>query len=605
MTMELNLDNLLKTPKIGNVSTSPDAKWVVWNWVNLAPVRDLYFSPSDGSAPAKKITDFKQHTRFRSWFTDNKHVVVSHDYDGDERARLYLVNTETLETKPLTPEHPNYYIHGGQVTPDGKFLVYAANYDFGEQKETEIAFIYKHNLETDERIALAKPQKPGYTDVEMNYTGIYIFYTRNDINPAGVQIWLVDIDGKKDKEILNFGPTSKVWASWHNNGKDILFTTEENKFRRAGIYNIETDQIKWIVDDPKRNITSIVNPYGTDLFKITEIEDAQYKTLFVNPISFKETALPKTRTILPITPVLEDTWLSRYFNSKQPDTLVLWNTNSGQVIKNITDVFKHVPYSQEDLAKAEPYYWQSVDGLKIQGWLYKVQGKTRGTIVSVHGGPTSHSDDSFDREIQYYVSRGFNVFDPNYRGSTGFGLEFQELIKKDSWGGKEQLDILEGIKALIKDGIAEPFKVAMTGTSYGGYSSWYAITHFPLEYISVAAPICGMTDLVVDYNTTRPDLRVYGEEMMGGSPTQVPEIYKERSPINFIENIKGKLLIVQGARDPNVTPENVKAVEEKLKEYDIPYEKLIFDDEGHGISKPKNQKVLYQRIADFFEATFK
>ena len=114
-----------------------------------------------------------------------------------------------------------------------------------------------------------------------------------------------------------------------------------------------------------------------------------------------------------------------------------------------------------------------------------------------------------------------------------------------------------------------------------------------------------MTDLVVDYNTTRPDLRVYGEEMMGGSPTQVPEIYKERSPINFIENIKGKLLIVQGARDPNVTPENVKAVEEKLKEYDIPYEKLIFDDEGHGISKPKNQKVLYQRIADFFEATFK
>ena len=113
-----------------------------------------------------------------------------------------------------------------------------------------------------------------------------------------------------------------------------------------------------------------------------------------------------------------------------------------------------------------------------------------------------------------------------------------------------------------------------------------------------------MTDLVVDYNTTRPDLRVYGEEMLGGSPNQSPEIYKDRSPINFIQNIKGKLLIVQGARDPNVTPENVRAAEEKLKEYNIPYNKLIFEDEGHGISRPKNQKVLYKRIADFFDVAF-
>ncbi len=603
--MELHLDDILKTPRIVGVTVSPNAKWVVWNWVNLGPIRDLYLSQSDGSVPAKKITDFKQNTYLRSWLADNKHIVVSHDYDGDERARLYLINTETLETKPLTPEHPNYYIHGGQVTPNGKFLIYAANYDFKEQKETEIAFIYKHNLETGELGILAKPQKPGYTDVEMNDSGTHIFYTRNDISPASVQVWLVDIDGKEDKEILNFGPTSKVWASWHNNSKDILFITEENKFRRAGIYNIKTGQTKWIIDDPKRNITWISNPYGTDLLIVTEMEDAQYRTFFVNAISFKETALPKTRTILPITPITGDTWLSRYFNSRQPDTLVLWDTNSGNIIKNITDVFKYVPYHQDDLAKAEPYYWKSIDGLKIQGWLYKVQGKAKGTIVSVHGGPTGHSDDSFDREIQYYVSRGFNVLDPNYRGSTGFGLEFQELIKKDHFGGLEQIDILEGIKALIKDGIAEPFKIGMTGTSYGGYSSWYAITHFLLEYISAAAPICGMTDLVIDYNTTRPDLRVYSEEMMGGSPIQAPEIYKERSPINFIQNIKGKLLIVQGAKDPNVTPENVRVVEEKLKECNTAYEKLIFEDEGHGIGKPKNQKVLYQKIADFFEMAFK
>ena len=140
----------------------------------------------------------------------------------------------------------------------------------------------------------------------------------------------------------------------------------------------------------------------------------------------------------------------------------------------------------------------------------------------------------------------------------------------------------------------------MTGTSYGGYSAWYLITHYPKEIIAAAAPICGMTDLVVDYNTTRPDLRPYSEEMMGGSPQQVPKRYYERSPINFVQNIEGKLLIVQGARDPNVTPENLRQVAERLDQHQIPYEVLLFEGEGHGIYKPANQEELFVRLVKFF-----
>jgi hypothetical protein len=87
---------------------------------------------------------------------------------------------------------------------------------------------------------------------------------------------------------------------------------------------------------------------------------------------------------------------------------------------------------------------------------------------------------------------------------------------------------------------------------YGGYSSWCAITRFPKEIVAAAAPICGMTDLVVDYPTTRPDIRPYSEEMMG-SPATAPERYRERSPIHYVDRIEGRLLIVQGANDPNVT----------------------------------------------------
>jgi dipeptidyl aminopeptidase/acylaminoacyl peptidase len=193
---------------------------------------------------------------------------------------------------------------------------------------------------------------------------------------------------------------------------------------------------------------------------------------------------------------------------------------------------------------------------------------------------------------------------PNYRGSTGFGLSFQEAIKEDGWGGREQEDIRRGIEALIEAGIAKPGRVGVTGTSYGGYSAWWAITHFERETVAAAAPICGMTDLVVDYHATRPDLRPYSEEMMGGSPEDVPTIYRERSPINFVKNIQGKLLIVQGLKDPNVTPDNVYAVTEALHRENIPYELLTFEDEGHGIARPENLKILYPRLAAFFQAAF-
>jgi dipeptidyl aminopeptidase/acylaminoacyl peptidase len=113
-----------------------------------------------------------------------------------------------------------------------------------------------------------------------------------------------------------------------------------------------------------------------------------------------------------------------------------------------------------------------------------------------------------------------------------------------------------------------------------------------------------MTDLVVDYYSTRPDLRPYSEEMMGGSPEEVPARYRERSPLHFVKDIRGDLLIVQGLKDPNVTPDNVYAVTEALQRENIPYELLTFEDEGHGIARPKNLKILYPRLAAFFEDAF-
>ena len=98
-------------------------------------------------------------------------------------------------------------------------------------------------------------------------------------------------------------------------------------------------------------------------------------------------------------------------------------------------------------------------GLKIQGWLYRPQGQARGTVVYVHGGPTATARTAFNPRSSSSSPEGFNVLDPNYRGSTGFSLAFREAIKEDGWGGREQDDIRAGIEALIARGIAQPGKV--------------------------------------------------------------------------------------------------------------------------------------------------
>jgi dipeptidyl aminopeptidase/acylaminoacyl peptidase len=340
---------------------------------------------------------------------------------------------------------------------------------------------------------------------------------------------------------------------------------------------------------------------------VVEVQRARARCSLLDPASGKEVFFPEIPgNLVPLAPAGDGEWVGRYYSSQQPVDVVRFSLAAPdpETFVSLSRVWERTSLSAADLTPAEDLFWTSVDGLEIQGWLYRPQGEPRGTVVYVHGGPSSHSQDQINNQIQYLVRQGFNVLDPNYRGSTGFGLPFREAIKAGGWGSREQEDIRAGIEALFVAGIAEPGRVGITGTSYGGYSAWCAITRFPPETVAASAPICGMTDLVVDYETTRPDLRPYSEEMMGGSPAQVPERYHERSPINFVPQIKGRLLIVQGLRDPNVTPENVRTVIEALDTARVPYDLLAFEDEGHGISKPENQKTLYLRLGEFFENAF-
>jgi acetyl esterase/lipase len=610
MPDERFLDQLLTLPAVSGAYLSPDRRWIAFEWYRIHPDQDVFVVPADGSAPPRPLTRTPERTRFVSWTPDSQAVLVSQDHGGDEFACLYRVRLEAPEEmEALTDEHPPYFLRGGQLHPDGRSLFYGANYEFSTRRVIEPTWIYRHDLVSGERWPIARPARAGYSVPQLNLAGTYVLYPRKDRHPAGRQFHLVDVEGKADREILNFGDEFKTFARWFPDSENILFLSESvdgtpQAHTSLGIYHLPSGAVRWLIDDPERSLESAwVTPEGQVI--VDEVREAGHVCSLIDPASGVETRFPRwAGNLLPLGRALDSCWTGMIYAAQQPADLVRFDLQAAALDEpvSLTGVWAHTALDPQRLKPAEPFWWQAADGLQIHGWLYRAEPNPYRTIIYIHGGPNSHSEDKLNPQIQYFVSEGFNVLDVNYRGSTGFGRPYREAIKADGWGGREQSDITAGAQALIAAGLAEPGRVGVTGTSYGGYSAWCQITRAAPEEIGAAAPVCGMTDLVVDYFTTRPDLRPLSEEMLGGTPEEVPERYRERSPIHAVQNIRGRLLIVQGALDPNVTPQNVREVEARLEQYAIPYDLLVFEDEGHGIYRPANQKVLYARLVEFFDS---
>jgi len=607
------LDQLLTLPEILDARLSPDGRGIACVWYRLLENADVFYIPTDGSKPPVALTHTPEATWFVSWTSDSCAVIVAEDHGGDERRRLFRVELEHPGVMlPLTEDCPSYYLRGGSLHPDGKTLFYGANYDFNAARLIESTWLYRHDLATGTRSAIARPAKPNYMVLGLNRQGTHLLYSRKDHHPAGRQYYLVDVNGENDREILNFGNRARVFARWLPDGENILVLSESTGGRpqehtSLGIYHVPTRQIRWLIDDRQRSLESAW-PSPDGMVILDEIIDATHKPAALDPQSGSEKPFPAfPGNLIPLGRSAEGDWVARYYSATMPGELVRFKdtVKSVEDLQSLTHVWRHTDLDPGRLTAAESFSWKSVDGLKIQGWLYRARPNPRRAVLRIHGGPNRHAQDAFDAQIQYLVRRGFNVLSVNYRGSTGFGLKFREAIKEDGWGGREQSDIATGAEALIQAGMAKAGRIGVTGTSFGGYSAWHLITHYPREIIAAAAPVCGMADLVTDYETTRPDLRSLTEEMMGGRPDQLPEKYFARSPVNFFQLIQGDLFIVHGALDPNVTPANLHQICQRLEAFNIPYELLVFEDEGHGIDKPANQEILYTRLADFFERTLR
>ncbi len=195
------------------------------------------------------------------------------------------------------------------------------------------------------------------------------------------------------------------------------------------------------------------------------------------------------------------------------------------------------------------------------------------------------------------------MFAPNVRGSSGYGKTYRDANLRD-WGGKDLQDLVHGQQWLVAHGSVDPERIGVTGASYGGYLTLIAMTKSP-DVWAAGVSVVGMSNLRTLHATTRKgDLLPYLIQQIG-TPDENGAFYDARSAINFIEQVRRPLLILQGGRDPRVPLAEAEQMRDRLAAAGKTYDYHVYPDEGHGFRRVENVADALTRTADFFDAHMK
>lgn len=303
-----------------------------------------------------------------------------------------------------------------------------------------------------------------------------------------------------------------------------------------------------------------------------------------------------------------------YGNNNAEDKFVVWTGNDKLAAKYYSydkktgdtkflgDAF---PWLKEDnMATMKPVEYKSRDGLTIHGYLTLPKGyeaKNLPVVINPHGGPWARDEWGFNPEAQLLANRGYAVLQMNFRGSTGYGKEFW-LKSQKQWGKTMQDDITDGVQWLIKEGIADPKRVAIYGGSYGGYATLAGVTFTPDLY-ACAVDYVGVANMFTFMKTIPPYWEPYKAMFyeMVGDPVKDSVLLAAASPVLHAGKIKTPLFVAQGANDPRVNKAESDQMVEALRKRGVAVDYMVKNDEGHGFHNENNQLDFYKAMDKFFD----
>jgi dipeptidyl aminopeptidase/acylaminoacyl peptidase len=599
----LSIEKLYMTRQVGRASWSPDGKMIVFV-SNMSGRNNLWLVPAEGGWPTQ-LTVSDQRQTAPAWSPDGKWIAYMSDYDGDEQWDIFIVSPKTgqvvnlTHTREISERNPRW-------SADGRYLAYMVKAKSSSVYEIDVFDMVMRNVK---HVTTGTPADKLNDNPIWSRDGKWIAYTQEQAKGTDSNVFVTEVEsGESTLLTPHTGEQLYRANDFAPDGKKLLITSNSaNGYDNVGLLEIATKKISWLTKDKWECQGRTFSPDGKHIVWTANVEGST--DIYLHDLAAgKTTALPFAKGVNE--PAGEHSAFSH------DGTRLLYNHNGPNapgdlwVYQMTTGKSHQVTHSlvagvrPEDMVEPFLVHYPSRDGKwTISAFVYvpynMVRNGQNAAVVYVHGGPTSQTVNSFSRFIQHMVNLGYMVIAPNYRGSTGYGKEFQQANLFDMGGGDLQ-DVLAAADFVKQTGFLDAKKIALVGGSYGGYMTMMGVTKAP-DVWAAGVPIVPFVNWFTEIQNEDPVLQQSSLATMGDLVKDKAR-FEDRSPIFFVDQIKAPLLLLAGGNDPQCPKEESQQVVDAIKKRGGVVELKVYENEGHGFARVENQIDAYERVAGFLKA---
>jgi pimeloyl-ACP methyl ester carboxylesterase len=560
-------------------------------------------------------------------------ILVMIDQDGDENYQPMLIPLEGGFPEPVFDNYfVNYRVHLGECDSENNIA-----YFFAERRDKAMNEGYRGNLGNNK---LTKLDESPWGAIPAGYNKDHTRTLIAEGYTVGDNVLFI-LEGKK-KRVLFGKPLNKrkdgEQVPLNGLGSQVLTSSGKGVLTTSSVFE-DTFSLGYIpLDEPGRMFpVKLKGVRHTGMGEMTGVEHLKgdrfgvsfnidgSSWLYEGEFNEKKKVMKLKYVIVGEEPldngVLEHSHFNKnenvftisFSNAVSPTQIyTVEGKKRDQIILHTSERVLGIP--EEYLSSGEDASYTSFDGVRMSARLYLpaqelgFKGK-RPLVYYIHGGPQGQERPDFAwfsmPLIQFLTLRGFAVFVPNVRGSTGYGLSFTKHVDRD-WGGKDRLDHVHAMtKVLPKDKRLDVTRAAVVGRSYGGYMTLTLAGQHPNLW-KAACDMFGPYDLLTFSDRLPETWKPYFKIALGDSDKPEEKAFLiERSPKTYMDKMTCPMLVIQGRNDPRVVAKESEELVDELRKKGKQIELLIFEDEGHDVLKYDNRVTCYNAITDFFTRQLK
>ncbi|TFJ92380.1 S9 family peptidase [Lentibacillus salicampi] len=523
---------------------------------------------------------------------EGRYVLAGFDQDGDENHHIYAIPYDGGLAKPLVTGDAEDKYFFTDLSDDGERIYYMTS----EENPSFMNARVRHlENDTDTLLNIGEVSPTELAAVSDNEEAfVYLRAFANTFVTGFVKKGdeTYNLTPEPNKVHVTFdpvfvGPNTIYFITDFESEYNYVAKFDLNTLNFSRVLTIEHESIEQLKFNKEKNALFLVTEKGvTDILYRYEMETEKLVKLSAPVDVIEQIKVTKAGNLYILG--RSATIPHNIFQSKFGENWIQLTNN------------RVLGVSSDEMVEPDVVSYQSFDGMEMESLLFRAKPEHDNgyTIFWPHGGPQAAERKFFRSMFQCLLNRGYTIFAPNFRGSTGYGSSFVKMVEQD-WGEGPRLDCVAGIEWLFEQGITDRDKLFLVGGSYGGYMTLLLHGRHP-EYFKACVDLFGPSDLFTFVNSVPPHWKPIMDRWLG-DPERDKERFTKDSPVTYLDGMTKPMLVIQGAKDPRVVKEESDNIVAKLQEAGRDIDYLVLEDEGHGFSKKENEISVYKRMLDFLE----